>query len=516
MTMCSKWMRIPLMIGVLLLFAIDLSAQNFTSDALLFSRSATTTGSARMQALGGPQASLGGDYSAALSNPAGLGMYNRSEVTLSLGLNNYNNSATYFDSTRQTSRSNFNLPGLSVVLNYKRDEPTSSGFLGWNLGITLTRTNDINQQYSYTGLNSESTILYSFEDYAADFVGSDVESMLRGNDNYYNLTGLAYNNYLIDSLQENGSYTGFYQSPWDTFQGETRTIRQRESIKRKGAQYQWSFAGGVNFSDRLFLGAGIGITTLRYTLTQTFTEELVDFDSNNDYYPDLQSFTIGEVLDIQGTGANLTLGVIYRPVDFLQFGASFVTPTVYQITDNYSAGISSEWDLDPDAEENFPEALLSEYNFNTPSRLSGGLTFISKYGFITGTVEMVNYGRAKYSSDVAGVEYDSDNADIRAAYRRTLNYRFGAEFRYDIFRLRGGFGLMGDPYHPNDQVVDRKITTLSGGVGIRQKKFFTDFTVVTTKTEGIRIPYTARDVDVPVANLQLKNTNFVVTVGFTF
>jgi hypothetical protein len=503
------------MMGFVLLFIIDADAQNFTSDALLFSRSSNTTGSARLQALGGSQVSLGGDYSAALSNPAGLGMYNRSEVTLSLGFNNYNTTASYLSTKSENNDSKLNLPGLSVVLNYKRDEPTSSGFLGWNLGITLTRTNDINQQYSYNGLNDQSTILYSFEDYAADVVGGDVESMLRGNDNYYNLTALAYNNYLIDSVQVNGSYDGYYQSPWDTFVGERRTVKQTESIKRRGAQYQWSFAGGVNFSDKLFLGAGVGITTLRYKLSQTFREELVSFDANNDYYPDLQEFTIGEELDIQGTGVNLTLGLIYRPVDFLQFGASFVTPTIHQIADNYTAGISSEWDVEPDTEESFPEALLSEYNFNTPSRLSGGVTFISEYGFVTGTVEFVNYGRAKYSSDIEGIEYDNDNTNIRASYGRTMNYRIGAEFRYDMFRARGGFGVMGDPYKNNDD-ADRKITTISGGVGIRQNKFFTDFTVITSKTYGVRIPYTARDVDVPYSNLKFNNTNFVVTVGFTF
>ncbi|RAV99784.1 hypothetical protein DQQ10_17215 [Pseudochryseolinea flava] len=508
-------MRLTLITGIVLLSFSGAVAQNFVSDALLFSRSASTTGSARMQALGGAHSSIGGDYSAALSNPAGLGMYNRSEATLTLGFNNYNTSANYLRTKSETSGSKLNLPGLSVVLNYKRDEPTSSGFLGWNFGITLTRTNDINRQYSYNGLNDESTILYSFEDLAAEFAGEDFESMIQGNNNYYNLYALAYNNYLIDTVQENGSYAGYYQSPWDLYSGESRSIEQRESIKRRGAQYQWTFAAGVNFSDRLFMGAGVGITTLRYKLSQTYTERLVDFDANDDYYPDLREFTIGEDLDIQGTGVNLTLGLIYRPIDFVQLGASFVTPTIHQITDNYTAGITSEWNTQTDTGEKFPEALLSEYNFNTPSRLSGGITFISKYGFLTGTVERVNYRRARYSSDIAGIDYDLENEDISKAYRSTTNFRFGAEFRYEQFRIRGGYGIMGDPYVDTDN-IDRKITTLSGGVGIRQKKFFTDFTVITTKTEGLRIPYTAFDVDTPVANLKFTNTNFVVTVGFTF
>jgi len=74
--------------------------------------------------------------------------------------------------------------------------------------------------------------------------------------------------------------------------GETRTVNQKESISRKGAQYQWSIAYGANFSDKLFVGGNIGITTLRYELEQTYRESDFTFSQDLNYKP-LDYFSIG-------------------------------------------------------------------------------------------------------------------------------------------------------------------------------------------------------------------------------
>src|SRR6188768_3271591 len=79
---------------VILLSNGSVLAQSYAETALLFSRT-SAAGSARIQALGGAQIALGGDYSSALSNPAGLGMYNRSEFTFSPALSFYNIKTTY-------------------------------------------------------------------------------------------------------------------------------------------------------------------------------------------------------------------------------------------------------------------------------------------------------------------------------------------------------------------------------------------------------------------------------------
>src|SRR5258707_12714335 len=102
--------------GILLCISISSFSQSYFDEALLFSR-VGSTGSARIQAMGGAQVALGGDYSSAFSNPAGLGFYNRSEATFSLATNFNNVSSTYMDSTAKYSQSNFNVPRCSIILH---------------------------------------------------------------------------------------------------------------------------------------------------------------------------------------------------------------------------------------------------------------------------------------------------------------------------------------------------------------------------------------------------------------
>src|ERR1051325_11237572 len=88
--------------GILVLISISTFSQSFFDEALLFSRIGSG-GSARIQAMGGSQVALGGDYSSAFSNPAGLGFFNRSEATFSFGQNFYKSSADYFGATSKDS-----------------------------------------------------------------------------------------------------------------------------------------------------------------------------------------------------------------------------------------------------------------------------------------------------------------------------------------------------------------------------------------------------------------------------
>jgi hypothetical protein len=502
-------------------------AQSFEDNALLFSR-IRPGGSARIQALGGSQVSLGGDYSSAYSNPAGLGMFNRSEFTITPAMNFTNTSSTYFGEKTGKTKSTFNLPGLSLVIRFPSDK--DEGFLGGSLGITLNRVNDFNQSYQYSGTNSQNSLIHYFLDDANGVYFNnqiiDPASMDFGQDNFYNLTGLAFNNYLIDTLRDNNGQL-YYDSPLNVYwtnDGKS-SVRQTESSKRSGSQYQWSIAYGANFSDKFFVGATLGITSLRFKLRQTYQESDFAFGAAPQGFDPLSGYEVEENYNITGSGVNFGLGMIYRPVNFIQIGASFTTPTFYQITDHYDAKITSHWNPDfdyygdgeflpdpDDVNEKFDQPVLSEYNLSTPMRLSTGATFISKIGFVSADVEFVNYARAKYSTDMSE-GFESENSNIKAEYQSVINYRLGAEYRYQKFRVRGGFNYMTDPLVNSNTNIGQ--TGFSGGLGFRDKHFFVDLASTYTQTKGTRIPYYAAGGD-PIANQKFKYNNFLVTVGFTF
>jgi hypothetical protein len=502
-------MKRLVLVGIVLSFYFPGIGQDFIDNALLFSRT-QPFGSARVQAVGGAQVALGGDYSSALSNPAGLGMYNRSEFTITPGINISNSTSEFYGQKTDDSKTRFSLPGLSLVIHTSSGKET--GFLGGSFAISLTRINDFQQSYQYNSfVNNTSIIDYFIQDAGTIDPG---EMLIDQNGNmgsyFKSLTGLAYNNYLIDEeVDDNGNVLG-YNSILNFSQS-----RQEEISERSGAQNQWSFAYGANFSDQFFIGVNLGVASLRYKIKQTYREDSFTFEPG---YNPIDDFSMEEEFEISGTGINGSLGAIYRPLDFLQVGASYSIPTYYSLRDKYFASMESNWN-DPEEEvyEDFREADILEYKLRTPSRIRTGVTFINKSGFITADLEFVNYNSANYKSD--SYDFTDSNSDIKSELENVINMAIGAEFRAKSLRYRLGWNLMQDPYvtSGNDaNPVDRKVMGYSGGVGYRGSNFFVDLTGVYSTTEGKRYPYLLNNAPSPVAIQDFSSVRVIATVGFTF
>jgi hypothetical protein len=97
-----------------------------------------------------------------------------------------------------------------------------------------------------------------------------------------------------------------------------------------------------------------------------------------------------------------------------------------------------------------------------------------------------------------------------------MNYRMGAEFRYDIYRVRAGFGIQSNSYRKEFD-ADNRITTISGGAGIRLKTFYIDFALVSNSSGKYYYqPYTFSDGSGPVVDLKSRIITGMITAGFTF
>lgn len=514
---------------ILIFFSSTVWAQGFVENALLFSRT-KPGGSARIQAMGGAQIALGGDYSSALSNPAGLGMYNRSEITFSPALNFYNSDSELFDHTgtnkANDSKTVFTVPGLSYVHHSPLEK---GGFLGGSFAVSMSRTNDFQNAFQYQGTNNTSSMADYFTQMAQGYAINTLPSPYSDTPllNFDFPEGLAYQTFLINPYSEADpypspfteddylDYTTYYSELEDTVNSE-RSLFRKGNVDLRGAQYQWSFAYGGNIKDKFFFGASIGITTLRYKYSSSYGEN--NFTYSSDYESPIRDFNLTENIEIDGSGVNFTLGFIYRFVDFAQVGVSFVTPTYYTLTDTYSALLSVN--RDNDLIEASSEPIISEYNIITPMKLSTGLAFfIGKYGLISGDVEFINYGKARYDSDTPGVSFEPDNDDIQYYFTNVVNYRLGAESRLGIYRLRAGYSFQDSAYKSNFE-VDGNITTFSAGAGVKVEKFFLDATWLSTNYNSTYSPYSVQDAnDNTVGPLvSVKNTvnSVMLTVGFSF
>ncbi len=512
--MKGLWIRLALTATALLIY-FGADAQTYAETALLFGRTAPA-GSARIQGLGGSQTALGGDYSTAISNPAGLGMYNRGEFTFSLGFNDNQSNTDYFGSRRDDSRAVFNIPGFSYIWHFpNRDER----FIGGALALSFTRTNDFNRQTTYSGSNMEKSIIDYFIEQSNGF---DTQQFQQGEYHYNTPTGLSYQNYLIGPLSS--ADPTLPDDIYFTYAPLPDRQMEMEEILVKGAANQWSLSYGGNVSDKFFFGAGIGITNIRYESQKTYQEHY-DADTLS-----VQQMRLTENLAIRGTGVNATLGLIVRPVNAFQIGLSYTTPTIYGLTETWDAAMGTAWDPSfvypsPDGGVSLGQSnlndpitsdiLTSDYRLTVPSKLRGGLAYFTPFGFLTADVEYTNPARLRYASSIDGLSFDEDNGDIKALYKPTFNYRVGAEFRKDIWRLRAGYSLLTNALD-GQGASGKPVSTITGGVGARMKKFYVDLALIHGSSQHQYQPYTFFDGSGPVVEIKDRTLRGVLTVGFTF
>lgn len=481
-------------------------AQSFVETALLFGRS-QPGGSARIQSLGGAQVALGADFSSALSNPAGLGMFNKSEFTITPAINFAKSSSEYLGETSNDSKITFHIPGFSMSFHNDFDKLT--GFLGGTFTIGYTRMNDFNRNVSYEGTNSNNSII----DYFLEDANGFPVSQFNGNGDLVNTpTHLGYENYLIGdstvidiNANPNAYFTDVLGIPF-----------QAEQIQTKGAQNQWSFAYGVNYNDRIFLGAGIGLTSLKYKSRKQYKEVF-----QNEPLFDL---FLEEDLEIKGSGVNASFGAIFRPIDLVQVAISATTPTYYELSDTYSAVMKTSWDnFQYDAttvlsnEQYASDVIASDYSLTTPGKINLGATlFVGKKGFLTAEVERVNYAKAKYNSITQGLTFDVDNEEIRSLYQSVFNIRSGFEYRINSYKMRVGYAYMPEPYKIIQNGVSNSTQRITAGFGYRQEKFYVDLAVVHSFGDNSYRPYRVNTTESPLVKYSPKSTNVMFTIGLPF
>ncbi|NCD71887.1 OmpP1/FadL family transporter [Mucilaginibacter agri] len=467
------------------------SFAQYSQDAIRFS-GAQTGSTSRIKAVGNAQQAVGGDLSNVSGNPAGLGFFTRSELSITPEYNNSKVSSSYLGSSNSTSHDQGNFNNASAVfytrLNTPRGQDKSKGWLSLNYGLSYNRTNDFYQNTYYSGINHTSSIA----DYYANLANYDVANNY-SLDGY--LEGWAYRQRLIN----NNANANVYE-PSTTLGGT-----QSNAITSSGGQTEMSFSMGANYSNKLYLGFGFGITDIRYNSTSIFSED------NTEYVNVHQDYVSNYVRDqvTRGTGFNARFGVIYKPVEALRLGATLTTPTWYNIDDNSAEGLNTSYT----GGQRYTDGASypASYNLRTPLKVSGGAAvFIGKYGFLTADIDYLDYSSTHLSSGDYDVSLDND--DIKRNYQSAVNARFGAEARIPgNFFLRGGYGIQGTPYKNGGQ--DTK--TASGGLGYRFGSYYIDATYTHVKGYSTNIPYDL-GLDSPVADLKNEFNNVYLTLGIRF
>lgn len=485
---------------------VEPGAFGYYQDALRFSQYGVY-GTSRFQALGGAGSVLGGDLSAGILNPAGLGMFNRSQFVLTPSLNFKKSDVDFLGRNIANEDTKFNLANFGLALNFNKGDLEPGPWRGGTLAITYNRVSTFNQQLSYTAQNDNSSIIDAMLNRADGFFPEELGGIEK----------VGYDHFLINPIPgAEDIYASFVQG----------FPSQNERITRSGNLDQFNVSFGGNFADQVYIGAGIGFTSTDYSYSRIFTETFDD--------PAISSFQIDERLNVTGTGVNLNLGVIVRPTNFMRIGASFTSPTWYNLSDEGDAIYRSEYksydvsnfrddqgnrlileDTVLNSLESSTDIYFSDYKIRTPMKLNAGVAFfIGKNGFITADIEHLNYSNAYISS--LDFNSESDNSTIENIYQSSTNIRLGGEYRYSIFRFRAGYASLGDPYKSSFDGLDRSRSVVSGGIGINIGSYFVDFVMSQTAYKDSFTSYTFADGTGPTAVIDNKLTNASLTLGLNF
>lgn len=494
------------------------------ADALRYSWY-SSSGTARQQAIGGAMTSLGGDLSAAYVNPAGLGFYKTGDFVLTPGFNFVNNKSTYYGRAEKDKKNNFSFGTSGVVLGSGTAPNRNGNAGGMSVAIAINRTASFGSNVLFRGLNTQSSYSQKFlEELKNNNVTTDAAAI-----NYPFGTSLAINTFWIDTADGWMAGNKTFKSLATPLLTAGGLIQEQQIINKGGiTELALAFAGAKR--DKFYYGFTFGIPFLRYDKESSFTEADATANSTNKF--DFASIT--ENLTTKGTGLNLKLGVIYKPVEYVRLGLAVHTPTFYRLTDRYNASVTANTEsyqgLLTQNSGDFTSGQDAEFSYwlFTPYRIMASASYVlreiedvrKQKGFLTADIEYINYKASSYTTDP---ETDNDqqakdylkslNNAIDNAYKGAFNFKIGGELKFTTIMARLGTAYYGNPYKNLAGEKGNRFS-ISGGLGYRNKGMFIDLAYVHTMGKDVYYAYRLQNSPFAAANIKSTAGNAVLTIGF--
>lgn len=442
------------------LFAITtIQAQDIT-DALRFS-SEELSGTARFRAMGGAFGALGGDMSSITVNPAGSAVFLNSFGTITLDFSENTKDVNYFNSFTSNEESDiyFNQAGGVLIFNTNNENPWRK----FSLAVNYSKTNNFDDMFVAAGTGNTSIdqyflsyadgvpleLLQTMEDETID----DLYSYLGENEGFgVQQAMLGYQGFVIDhdnDVPDNTTYNSFI-SPGN--------FNQEYSSYATGLNGKFSFNLGTQYEDFLYLGANLNSHFINYDSSTRFIE------INNNSGSQTNEVRFNNNLSTNGNGFSFQLGTIAKVSNSLRLGASYESPTWFNIQEQSTQYLETNNDLnerviiDPNVVNVYPD-----YTLKTPSKLTGSAAILfGGQGLIS-----FDYGYKDYTSMEFRPSDDPDftlqNSQIEENLKAASTYRVGGEYRIQRWSLRGGYRFEESPYLDGNTIGD--LTSYSAGLG---------------------------------------------------
>ncbi|WP_159517356.1 OmpP1/FadL family transporter [Sunxiuqinia indica] len=446
-------------------------------------------GTARSAAMGNAFGALGGDFTSASINPAGLGVYRSNEFVITSQFGKTAVDATYLGQSASDSKYNFSVPNIGYVASIGNENSLGGSLVGLTFGVGYNRLNNFNMKRMVEADNANSTLLDNFVANANDNNWSNFYEELAWQTFLINEDELGYHNVIDDE--------GYGQS-------------QRKSFTQKGALDEFILSLAANFNHKFYLGATVGIHNVDFTETTSLHEYGTN---NNDVF---NEYTFNTYLNTTGTGFNVKLGALYKPIDALRLGVAIHTPTFYRLHDSFDNSMYSSLNFEEGQYSALSPLGDYDYDLETPMKAVFSAAYIiGKSGILSVDYEYVDYSTIKLSDGGNSYDFFDENQEIQNVYKSVGNLRIGAEYRLSgEFSLRGGYEYRPSPINSSYQpgFSDPKYSSFSGGLGYRQGNFFLDAAYKHALDDNYAEVYTGSD----LANYEITKDQFILTLGFKF
>lgn len=502
-------------------------------------------GTARFMAMGGAFTALGGDLSTINQNPAGIGVYRKSEIGLTLNLDFGSDKMETSAGSFKDTKTNFYCNNFGYVGTANFDYDIMKSF---NWGVSYNRLASFNRSYHIGAMSADGyyhgpSINGSLSNYIADFTNANgytpgelYDDTSSSYNPYYDsgcdwLSILAYNSYMINPIGKDNTppYAGLWKN------GSTGNMGM--DVRERGSIDEYNIDFGGNLSDMVYWGIGFGITDLEFTQESNYNEEIQGGNVPNEAADGVTDgnayFNLHNWRHITGTGFNFKCGIIIKPINELRIGVAFHTPTYYTFSQNAAAATNFSYSTGYDDDYKESDYLDFDWRLQTPWKLMFGIAGVidGRY-IISADYELDSYDAMKMKSHGYYFDYSPENQDIKDYYKMQQIFRIGGEARITPqFSARIGYsyassGVENGMNSTYDVVTsginpaysfDSDTQYITLGLGYRAGNFSIDAAFVNRTNESTWHPYTSyANVAVPSFKHNKTNNQVVLTATYRF
>lgn len=470
-------------------FYLISEGQNET-DAIRYS-TMKPIGTARYTAMGGAFSALGGDMTGIAYNPAGLGIYRRSDVSISSAWTQTNTTSNYNGTKLDGEVFNMSLGNIGFVA--ANPLANNSDWKMVNFSFAYNQLANFNRNVNINGRNRESSGL-----------DSETEYLNQNPNDYQNNPYYGANVVFYDSSNSNGwGYFNDYN-----FNGENYGANVQNIIRSSGYAGEYDFSLAANYRDYLYFGATFGIVHIDYTETNTYSEIPFDDSIALKYYESVSTF------NTTGNGYNFKIGMMMKLGHLIRVGAAFHTPTSFNLNDNYYTDVSSTIVLNDDIEYAQAKSPAGNYawDYKSPMRLIGSAAVVvGRLAILSAEMEFIDYGSMNLSA--GDYSFIDENENINSYFSWAANAKAGAEIRTGILSWRLGFAFYESPYKLEYENSDANTFQYSGGLGIKTSGLFFDAAYSYSTQNEKYYMHDGSDTEVDIKNTR---GSFNATLGYRF